>query len=186
MGRRRRTGNPTEYAGSLYDTVRRVSPALALSGPHGNRTVARPYAYERFLMGTVTKNRGLPPVPPGTDKRGRNVWRSRRAETFYDYRGGREHGAMPKTAVTKVGGELAAGQSRKTESFLAANDTVLVEQESVWDGDNWLLLSSGAHEYDEEGRGGRHGNALLLDLLRTGRACGTTRLPQRHDPGQHL
>ncbi|MCB5931599.1 hypothetical protein LJB63_19885, partial [[Eubacterium] rectale] len=55
-------------------------------------------------------------------------------------------------AVTKVGGELAAGQSRKTESFLAANDTVLVEQESVWDGDNWLLLSSGAHEYDEEGR----------------------------------
>ena len=26
-------------------------------------------------------------------------------------------------------------------------------------------------------RGGRHGNALLLDLLRTGRACGTTRLP---------
>ena len=64
-----------------------------------------------------------------------------------------EHGAAhKKTAVTKVGGELAAGQSRKTESFLAANDTVLVEQESVWDGDNWLPLSSGAHEYDEEGR----------------------------------
>ena len=59
-----------------------------------------------------------------------------------------EHGAAhKKTAVTRVGGELAAGQSRKPESFLAANDTVLVEQESVWDGDNWLLLSSGAHEY---------------------------------------
>ena len=29
---------------------------------------------------------------------------------------------------------------------------MLVEQESVWEGDNWLLLSSGAHEYDEEGR----------------------------------
>ncbi|WP_274285256.1 hypothetical protein [Akkermansia muciniphila] len=74
-------------------------------------------------------------------------------ETFYDYEAAAEHGAAhKKTAVTKVGGELAAGQSRKTESFLAANDTVLVEQESVWDGDNWLLLSSGAHEYDEEGR----------------------------------
>ena len=74
-------------------------------------------------------------------------------ETFYDYEAAVEHGAAhKKTAVTKVGGELAAGQSRKTESFLAANGTVLVEQESVWDGDNWLPLSSGAHEYDEEGR----------------------------------
>lgn len=74
-------------------------------------------------------------------------------ETFYDYEAAEEHGAAhKKTAVTKVGGELAAGQSRKTESFLAANGTVLFEQESVWDGDNWLPLSSGAHEYDEEGR----------------------------------
>lgn len=29
---------------------------------------------------------------------------------------------------------------------------MLFEQESIWDGENWLLLSSGAHEYDEEGR----------------------------------
>ena len=74
-------------------------------------------------------------------------------ETSYDYEAAAEHGAAhKKTAITKAGGGLVAGQSRKTESFIAANGTVLFEQESIWDGENWLLLSSGAHEYDEEGR----------------------------------
>ena len=74
-------------------------------------------------------------------------------ETFYDYEAAAEYGAAhKKTAITKAGGGLVAGQSRKTESFIAANGTVLFEQESIWDGENWLLLSSGAHEYDEEGR----------------------------------
>mgnify|MGYP002657946110 FL=1 len=74
-------------------------------------------------------------------------------ETSYDYEAAAEYGAAhKKTAITKAGGGLVAGQSRKTESFIAANGTVLFEQESIWDGENWLLLSSGAHEYDEEGR----------------------------------
>ncbi len=97
-------------------------------------------------------------------------------ETFYDYEAAAEHGAAhKKTAITKVGGELAAGQSRKTESFLAANDTVLVEQESVWDGDNWLLLSSGAHEYDEEGRRTKPSGATAASPPRPGCAAASSR-----------
>ncbi len=43
-------------------------------------------------------------------------------------------------------------QSRKTEKFIASNDTVLFEQEIIWNGTEWLLLSTAAHEYDEQQR----------------------------------
>ncbi|WP_300811394.1 RHS repeat domain-containing protein, partial [uncultured Akkermansia sp.] len=162
----------TEYAGlRFYDNrPARVAESRALSDGTEIELTAAAYAYERSpLMERVTKTvtaagsgqeqtsveetygeAAAYPYAAGQTKFTRDI---AGVETFYDYEAAEEHGAAhKKTAVTKVGGELAAGQSRKTESFLAANDTVLVEQESVWDGDNWLLLSSGAHEYDEEGR----------------------------------
>lgn len=74
-------------------------------------------------------------------------------QTFHEYEAASEHGAVhKKTVTTKVNGELVAGQSRKTESFIAEDETITFEQESVWDGNAWLLLSSAAHEYDEERR----------------------------------
>ncbi|MCO6190289.1 hypothetical protein RY72_09745, partial [Akkermansia muciniphila] len=162
----------TEYAGlRFYDNrPARVAEFRVLSDGTEIELTAAAYAYERSpLMERVTKTvtaagsgqeqtsveetygeAAAYPYAAGQTKFTRDI---AGVETFYDYEAAVEHGAAhKKTAVTKVGGELAAGQSRKTESFLAANDTVLVEQESVWDGDNWLLLSSGAHEYDEEGR----------------------------------
>ena len=162
----------TEYAGlRFYDNrPARVAESRVLSDGTEIELTAAAYAYERSpLMERVTKTvtaagsgqeqtsveetygeAAAYPYAAGQTKFTRDI---AGVETFYDYEAAAEHGAAhKKTAVTKVGGELAAGQSRKTESFLAANDTVLVEQESVWDGDNWLLLSSGAHEYDEEGR----------------------------------
>ena len=45
-----------------------------------------------------------------------------------------------------------AAQSRKKEAFIAADDTITFEQESIWDGENWLLLSTTAFEYDEQKR----------------------------------
>ena len=162
----------TEYAGlRFYDNrPARVAEFRVLSDGTEIELTAAAYAYERSpLMERVTKTvtaagsgqeqtsveetygeAAAYPYAAGQTKFTRDI---AGVETFYDYEAAVEHGAAhKKTAVTKVGGELAAGQSRKTESFLAANDTVLVEQESIWDGENWLLLSSGAHEYDEEGR----------------------------------
>ncbi|WMB14224.1 RHS repeat domain-containing protein [Akkermansia muciniphila] len=162
----------TEYAGlRFYDNrPARIAESRVLSDGTEIELTAAAYAYERSpLMERVTKTvtaagsgqeqtsveetygeAAAYPYAAGQTKFTRDI---AGVETFYNYEAAAEHGAAhKKTAVTKVGGELAAGQSRKTESFLAANDTVLVEQESVWDGDNWLLLSSGAHEYDEEGR----------------------------------
>ena len=162
----------TEYAGlRFYDNrPARVAEFRVLSDGTEIELTAAAYAYERSpLMERVTKTvtaagsgqeqtsveetygeAAAYPYAAGQTKFTRDI---AGVETFYDYEAAVEHGAAhKKTAVTKVGGELAAGQSRKTESFLAANGTVLVEQESVWDGDNWLPLSSGAHEYDEEGR----------------------------------
>ena len=162
----------TEYAGlRFYDNrPARVAEFRVLSDGTEIELTAAAYAYERSpLMERVTKTvtaagsgqeqtsveetygeAAAYPYAAGQTKFTRDI---AGVETFYDYEAAEEHGAAhKKTAVTKVGGELAAGQSRKTESFLAANGTVLFEQESVWDGDNWLPLSSGAHEYDEEGR----------------------------------
>lgn len=74
-------------------------------------------------------------------------------QTYYDYEATTEHHAVhKKTAITKANGELAAGQSKKNESFIAVDETVTFEQESVWDGHQWLLLSTAAHEYDEQHR----------------------------------
>ncbi len=74
-------------------------------------------------------------------------------QTWHDYEATTEHGAIHKhTVTTKAEGELVAAQSRKTESFIAANDTTVFEQESIWDGSQWLLLNTTAYEYDAQHR----------------------------------
>ena len=74
-------------------------------------------------------------------------------QTWHDYEATTEHGATHKhTVTTKANGELVAAQSRKTETFIAADDTTTFEQEFIWDGANWLLLNTSAYEYDEEKR----------------------------------
>ena len=74
-------------------------------------------------------------------------------QTVYEYEATTEHGAIHKhTSITKANGELVAAQSRKSESFIAADDTTTFEQESIWDGTQWLLLSTTAYEYDEQQR----------------------------------
>ncbi|MFQ7017704.1 MAG: RHS repeat domain-containing protein, partial [Akkermansia sp.] len=73
--------------------------------------------------------------------------------TCYDYEASTEHGAVHKrTATTRANGELVAGQSTKEESCIAPDDTVVFERKSIWDGEQWLLLSTAVHEYDEQGR----------------------------------
>ena len=162
----------TEYAGlRFYDNrPARVAESRVLSDGTEIELTAAAYAYEQSpLMERVTKTvtaagsgqeqtsveetygeAAAYPYAAGQIKFTRDI---AGVETSYDYEAAAEHGAAhKKTAITKAGGGLVAGQSRKTESFIAANGTVLVEQESIWDGENWLLLSSGAHEYDEEGR----------------------------------
>ena len=162
----------TEYAGlRFYDNrPARVAESRVLSDGTEIELTAVAYAYEQSpLMERVVKTvtaagssqeqtsveetygeAAAYPYAAGQMKFTRDI---AGVETSYDYEAAAEHGAAhKKTAVTKVGGGLVAGQSRKTESFIAANGTVLFEQESIWDGENWLLLSSGAHEYDEEGR----------------------------------
>ncbi len=68
-----------------------------------------------------------------------------------DYEATTEHGAVHKhTAITKANNELVAGQSRKTESFIAEDETTVFTQESIWDGTQWLLLNTTAYEYDDE------------------------------------
>ena len=74
-------------------------------------------------------------------------------QTWHEYEATTEHGAIHKhTTVTKANGELVAAQSRKSESFIAADDTTTFEQESIWDGTQWLLLDTMAYEYDEQQR----------------------------------
>ena len=74
-------------------------------------------------------------------------------QTWHDYEATTEHGAIHKhTVTTKADGELVAAQSRKTEVFIAANDTTVFEQESIWDGSQWLLHNTTAYEYDAQHR----------------------------------
>ena len=74
-------------------------------------------------------------------------------QTFHEYAATTEHGAMHKhTAITKANGALVAAQSRMTESFIAADGTTSFEQESIWNGTEWLLLHTTAYEYDEQQR----------------------------------
>ena len=74
-------------------------------------------------------------------------------QTWHDYEETSEHGAVHKhTVTTKANGELVAAQSRKTETFIAVNETTTFEQDFIWDGENWLLLNTAAYEYDEEKR----------------------------------
>ena len=74
-------------------------------------------------------------------------------QTWHEYEATTEHGAIHKhTTITKANGELVAAQSRKRESFIAANDTSTFGQESIWDGMQWLLLNTTTYEYDEQQR----------------------------------
>ena len=74
-------------------------------------------------------------------------------QTWHDYEATTEHGAVHKhTVTTKANGELVAAHSRKTETFIAVNETTTFEQDFIWDGENWLLLNTTAYEYDEEKR----------------------------------
>ena len=74
-------------------------------------------------------------------------------QTWHEYEATTLHNAIHKhSVITKANGELVAAQSRKTEEFIAANDTTTFEQEFIWDGENWLLLYTTAFEYDEEKR----------------------------------
>ena len=74
-------------------------------------------------------------------------------QTWHDYEATTEHSAVHKhTTTTMAAGALVAAQSRKTEEFIAADDTVTFEQESIWNGTEWLLLSTTAYEYDAQQR----------------------------------
>ncbi len=74
-------------------------------------------------------------------------------QTVHEYEATTEHGAIHKhTSTTKANGELVAAQSRRSESFIAANDTTTFTQESIWNGTQWLLLNTTAYEYDEQQR----------------------------------
>ena len=74
-------------------------------------------------------------------------------QTWHDYEATSEHDAIHKhTVTTKANGELVAAQSRKTESFIAEDETTIFTQESIWDGTQWLLLNTTAYEYDDEQR----------------------------------
>ena len=74
-------------------------------------------------------------------------------QTWHEYEATTLHNAIHKhSVVTKANGELVAAQSRKTEEFIAANESTTFEQELIWDGENWLLLNTTTYEYDEEKR----------------------------------
>ena len=74
-------------------------------------------------------------------------------QSYHDYEAANEFGALHKhTVITKAAGECVAGQSRMREEFIAADDTITFERESVWDGEHWQLLSSAAYEYDAQRR----------------------------------
>ena len=74
-------------------------------------------------------------------------------QTYHEYEATTLHNAVHKhTSITKANGTLVAAQSRKTEEFIAADGTTSFEQESIWNGTEWLLLNSTAYEYDEQQR----------------------------------
>lgn len=74
-------------------------------------------------------------------------------QTVHEYEATTLHDAIHKhSVITKANGELVAAQSRKTEEFISADDTITFALESIWDGENWLLLSTTAFEYDEQKR----------------------------------
>ena len=74
-------------------------------------------------------------------------------QTLHSYEATTEHAAVHlHTTITQADGALVPAHSRKTEEFIAADDTVTFTQESVWDGSQWLLLSTEAYEYDSERR----------------------------------
>ena len=74
-------------------------------------------------------------------------------QTWHDYEATTEHGAIHKhTVTTKADGELVAAQSRKTEEFIASDDTITFKQESIWDGSQWLLLNTTDYKYDAQHR----------------------------------
>ena len=103
-------------------------------------------------------------------------------QTWHEYTATTEHGAVPKhTSVTKVNGELVPAQSRKSERFFAADDTVLFATESIWDGTQWLLRDTTAYEYDEQQRITKttHGNGRFSTT--TWMCCG--RLSETDEDG---
>ena len=74
-------------------------------------------------------------------------------QTRHEYGATSEYGAVHKhTVITEAAGESVAAHSRMKEEFIAADDTVTFERESVWDGTQWLLLSTTAYEYDAQHR----------------------------------
>ena len=74
-------------------------------------------------------------------------------QTYHEYEATTLHNAVHKhTSVTKANGALVAAQSRMTEEFISADGTTSFEQESIWNGTEWLLLNSSAYEYDEQQR----------------------------------
>lgn len=94
-------------------------------------------------------------------------------QAWYEYEAAEEHGAAHKcTVITKVNAELVPGQSTKEESFIASDDTVISERKFIWDGREWLLLSSESYEYDEERRCIKttHGNGRIS--MATWMCCG--------------
>ncbi len=103
-------------------------------------------------------------------------------QTVHEYAATTEHGAIHKhTTITKANGELVAAQSRKSESFIAANDTTTFVQESIWDGTQWLRLNTTAYEYDEQQRVVKttHGNGRFSTT--TWMCCG--RLSETDEDG---
>ena len=56
-------------------------------------------------------------------------------QTVHEYEATTLHDAIHKhSVISKANGELVIAQSRKTEEFIAADDTITFEQESIWDG----------------------------------------------------
>ena len=103
-------------------------------------------------------------------------------QTYHEYAATTEHGAMHKhTSITKANGALVAAQSRKTEEFIAADGTTSFEQESIWNGTEWLLLNTTAYEYDEQQRVVKttHGNGRFSTA--TWMCCG--RLSETNEDG---
>ena len=74
--------------------------------------------------------------------------------TAYSYAATSLYGALHRVSMTRTAPDdaLSAGQSRRTELYIAADDTLRCEREYVWNGSRWLLLSSAEHEYDAQQR----------------------------------
>ena len=103
-------------------------------------------------------------------------------QTYHEYEATTLHNAVHKhTSITKANGALVAAQSRKTEEFIAADGTTSFEQESIWNGTEWLLLNSTAYEYDEQQRVVKttHGNGRFSTA--TWMCCG--RLSETNEDG---